>query len=349
MSKKILIVLDAGHGTNVNKGVTPGYYEGNKMYDLTEFQKSALESYGFKVMLTRNRNSYPDLDPRGQMAVKNGKGYDHVVFISNHTNAGNSGVRGTEIFRSLYLPDSNDLAVKLCKAIVDTIDTNNRGVKTRQGNHGDYYGVIRSAVNYAKSVKIAESGVVDFAFLIEYGFHTNAVECAFLNDDTNLKALANVTAKTLADYFGMKKTSTKKETTKTTSSEVYRVRKTWKDSESQIGAYKSLANAKKLADKNPGYSVFNSKGKSVYTPKLAYKGTFPSLTSKGYIGDGDKGTNVKNLQKYLNWYGGYNLTVDGIAGDNTVNAIKKFQKAEGLTVDGKFGVKSLTKAKAVKR
>lgn len=48
--------------------------------------------------------------------------------------------------------------------------------------------------------------------------------------------------------------------------DTYRVRKTWKDTKSQKGAFSSLANAKKCADKN-GYSVFNSKGKAVYRGK----------------------------------------------------------------------------------
>ena len=46
---------------------------------------------------------------------------------------------------------------------------------------------------------------------------------------------------------------------------LYRVRKTWADAKSQKGAYKVLDNAKKCADKNPGYSVFDGNGKSVYT------------------------------------------------------------------------------------
>ncbi len=44
---------------------------------------------------------------------------------------------------------------------------------------------------------------------------------------------------------------------------LYRVRKTWADEKSQIGAYESLDNAKKACPK--GYSVFNEKGKAVYT------------------------------------------------------------------------------------
>lgn len=46
--------------------------------------------------------------------------------------------------------------------------------------------------------------------------------------------------------------------------ELYRVRKTWADTKSQIGAYRNLDSAKDLVDKNPGYSVFNSKGEKVY-------------------------------------------------------------------------------------
>ncbi len=50
----------------------------------------------------------------------------------------------------------------------------------------------------------------------------------------------------------------------TTSTELYRVRKTWGDKKSQKGAFKILANAKACADKNHGYSVFNKDGKAVY-------------------------------------------------------------------------------------
>lgn len=44
----------------------------------------------------------------------------------------------------------------------------------------------------------------------------------------------------------------------------YRVRKTWADSKSQLGAYHSLENAKVCADKNAGYYVFDESGKALY-------------------------------------------------------------------------------------
>ena len=50
----------------------------------------------------------------------------------------------------------------------------------------------------------------------------------------------------------------------TTSTSLYRVRKSWSDAASQKGAFRELSNAKACADKNPGYSVFNESGSVVY-------------------------------------------------------------------------------------
>ena len=51
----------------------------------------------------------------------------------------------------------------------------------------------------------------------------------------------------------------------------YRVRKSWADASSQKGAFKSLENAKKCVDENPGYSVFDESGKAVYTKAAVFK------------------------------------------------------------------------------
>ena len=85
------------------------------------------------------------------------------------------------------------------------------------------------------------------------------------------------------------------------------------------------------------------------TTKSGYTGTFPKIPTRGYFEKGDRGENVRYLQKFLNWYGNYKLTVDNICGAKTIEAVKKFQKAEGLTVDGQFGKNSLAKAKTVKK
>ena len=57
------------------------------------------------------------------------------------------------------------------------------------------------------------------------------------------------------------------------------------------------------------------------------------------IKKGQKGTNVRNLQIFLNWYGN-NLVVDGIFGSKTATALKKFQKSEGPVADSIYGKKT---------
>lgn len=52
-----------------------------------------------------------------------------------------------------------------------------------------------------------------------------------------------------------------------TDTNLYRVRTSWADAKSQKGAYRILENAKKCADENAGYSVYDENGKCVYTGK----------------------------------------------------------------------------------
>ena len=54
------------------------------------------------------------------------------------------------------------------------------------------------------------------------------------------------------------------------------------------------------------------------------------------LSKGSSGSSVRKLQEALNG-AGYNLTVDGVFGDKTYNAVKNYQKANGLSVDGIVG------------
>ena len=59
---------------------------------------------------------------------------------------------------------------------------------------------------------------------------------------------------------------------------MYRVRKTWADAGSQVGAYSVLANAKKECDKHKGYSVFDENGTKVYPEESSSSQTFKPYT-----------------------------------------------------------------------
>ena len=91
------------------------------------------------------------------------------------------------------------------------------------------------------------------------------------------------------------------------------------------------------------------KSKITENEKKGYSGTFPSLGLKGYLKQGDKGTQVKRLQEFLNWCIGAKLVVDGSFGNKTLIAVKNYQFKYGLKVDGYFGKASLTKAKTIKK
>lgn len=66
-------------------------------------------------------------------------------------------------------------------------------------------------------------------------------------------------------------------------------------------------------------------------------GKHDATIKRTYLMKGDTGAEVKELQTNLN-YVGYNCgTPDGVYGSKTESAVKKFQKAHKLNVDGKFG------------
>ena len=80
-----------------------------------------------------------------------------------------------------------------------------------------------------------------------------------------------------------------------------------------------------------------------------YSGVFPTLPDKKYLCKGDTGDQVKWLQLYLQWYGVYSAKVDKDFGAKTDAAVRAFQEAEGLTVDGWFGPTCLKRARKIKK
>lgn len=61
-------------------------------------------------------------------------------------------------------------------------------------------------------------------------------------------------------------TTTTNNSSTTTKKNLYRVRKSWNDAKSQVGAYADLDNAKAAANKaGAGYSVYDASGKKIYT------------------------------------------------------------------------------------
>lgn len=121
--------------------------------------------------------------------------------------------------------------------------------------------------------------------------------------------------------------------------------KTWKPEEKPAAKPEKKEETPKVSDT-----------KEKETVKKKYSGTFPSLPERGYfkLGDGYKTltnntTQIKRVQKLLNWIMGASIKVDGDYGPKTEALCKKFQDKYGLVVDGEFGTKSLAKAKTIKK
>ncbi len=198
---KGLIVLDPGHGKNGNPHTTrEGFYEGTQNFILAGFLRDELLRRGFEVKVTRETvDDNPGLAERGGMAGRLGA----VMFLSLHSNApGTSGtpeqyprVRGAETYYSVSDEEGNaPFARALNDAVVKTMNTTDRGIKTRRypGDESlDYYGVMRSA---------AQSGCRR-AFLIEHGFHTNPEDSAFLQSSECLARLAAAEAEVIDRFL----------------------------------------------------------------------------------------------------------------------------------------------------
>lgn len=89
---------------------------------------------------------------------------------------------------------------------------------------------------------------------------------------------------------------------------------------------------------------------------VPYYGKFPNFPSRGYFKNGDgittlKGyrTDIKRVQRIVNWVMDFNLDPDGKYGDKTTRAVSKMQERFGLPVNGCFGNKCLKVAKEYRK
>ena len=192
---KPIVCLDAGHYGKYNRSpAVPEYYESEMNWKLHNYLATELEGYGIQVKKTRTEQAKDlELYPRGAAS----KGCD--LFLSIHSNAPGSAtspeayhaVRGSEVYYSLAdEPRNAEIARALNAAVVTTMNTTDRGIKTRSYPDQpeiDYYGVLRHSAAYGCPT----------AFIIEHGFHTNPEDAAFLTNDECLQRLAEAEAEVI--------------------------------------------------------------------------------------------------------------------------------------------------------
>ncbi|EYE88251.1 hypothetical protein Q428_08610 [Fervidicella metallireducens AeB] len=98
----------------------------------------------------------------------------------------------------------------------------------------------------------------------------------------------------------------------TSAGNLYRVRLSWSDAGSQKGAFSDLNNAKKCADDNAGYKVFDKNGQQVY----------PEQISNNIIGEGAKvrvvGNKYATGQDVPGWVKNETYTVQQVSGNKAL-------------------------------
>ncbi len=340
--KSPIVCLDPGHFGKYNPGAVPGYYESEMNWKLHLLLKQELEGYGITVTTTR---SDPEKDlslyKRGQAA----KGAD--LFLSVHSNAAST--PGPDYPLAICNVDGGSDAigkalVEAVEALMGTVQKGQVFHKTASSGHGDWYTVLYGS----KSAGVP--GVI-----LEHSFHTNPKACAWLMEEKNLRTTARQEAAVIARYFGMDKQ------TEQAPEGLYRVRKSWADAASQIGAYKVLENAKAAC--KPGYAVFDENGREVYpnqennaerfvrAVQLAIGAAVDGIAGPETIRKTPTVSSAKNnrhgvvrvVQERLYDLGYTQVgTADGIAGPKFTAAVKAYQKDNGCAVDGEITAQNKT-------
>ncbi len=341
-----IVCLDPGHYGKYNHGVVKGYYESEMVWKLHLLLKAELEEYGITVTVTRTD---PDQDlslyKRGQAA----KGAD--LFLSVHSNAAST--QEPDYPLAICNVDGGSDAigkalVEVVEALMGTVQQGQVMHKTASSGRGDWYTVLYAS----KSVGVP--GVI-----LEHSFHTNPRACAWLMVEENLRKTARREAAVIADYFGMDKRE--EQEPEPVQEQIYRVRKSWDDAASQLGAYKVLKNAKAAC--KPGYAVFDAEGQQVFPegddgmerfvravqsaigaavdgiagPETLGKTPTVSATKSNRHGA------VRAVQARL-YELGYTQVgpADGIAGPKFTAAVKAYQKANGCIADGEITARNKT-------
>ena len=137
VSKK-KVFIGVGHGGSDSGAV--GYItEKDVNLQMALACRDFLTAYGVDVQMSRTRD---EEDPVNE-EVRECNAYAPDLAIDVHNNAG--GGDGFEVYHTIYGGTGKTLAQNIEKH-VKAIGQNSRGVKTRQGNNGDYYAFIRDTV-----------------------------------------------------------------------------------------------------------------------------------------------------------------------------------------------------------
>lgn len=169
---KPVIVLDAGHGGDDTGAIAHGITEKNSALTATLLAKKHLNTLGYRVVLTRDRDRHVPLRHRSLIANKHKNG----VFVSIHLNSAPSKeAQGIEVFycdnhHAKRVRHSHSLAGAILDNLIHKTSAKSRGVK-------------KGRFHVIRETKIP-------SVLVEAGFITNSEESTKLKCSNYLDTLA---------------------------------------------------------------------------------------------------------------------------------------------------------------
>lgn len=308
------IFIDPGHGGSDPGAVGNGLKEKDLVLTISRHIRDMLlsEYKGVEVKMSRDSDVYPTFAERANMANNWGADY----FCSVHINA--AGGTGFETFihnsRSTKSVAYQNL---MHTAILAEMDVRDRGKKDAN------FAVLR----LTKMPSI----------LTENLFIDNAHDAKLLKDSAFLEKIARGHVEGFAKAFNLKGGTSKPEPNKPNGGDPV------------IRAIQEFANSygfNIIVDGILGPETLKALIKVLQTELnkqfgagLVVEGIYGPKTEKALVNvrPGSRGNLTKVLQSLL-YINGYDVgAIDGIFGDKTEKAVRAFQKAKGLSVDGIVG------------
>ena len=371
------VAIDAGHGSNTaGKRHPDGYREHYSNVYISYYLDQILRKNNIETLKVSwdDENAHDDTDVALTTRQAQIKAWGAEITISVHANAhgdGKSYTTGQGIETLYHITDSKagdslKLATCIQEQIIKGTVQKNRGVK-------------RMALSMCNCPAMG----VKAAALIEAAFMTNKTESELLKSDAYCRETAKEIAQGVFNYFGMngnvnvpltaidyddEDESTTPVTPAPSSKEIVTGECFKLKNEVFYGSSVAKTGVKKSGTfyvwsnevVNGRVRMTNSKtrvgvkgqitGWVEEKELLDYKidtSTTSSTIAQPTLKKGMKNDQIKVLQQNLNKVINAGLTVDGSFGAKTEDALKKFQKANGLVADGVYGTNSYNKMKAV--
>jgi len=219
MATKI-IALDAGHGLKTAGKRTPdGIHEWELNDKVRDYVVELLKDYDVKFIFPDNNEGNTDESLSSRKSMYVNKKVDAAVSIHHNAHLGKWGsANGVEI----YVDKNNTSAdMKLAEAIYKNLPK--------------YTGLKGRGIKKANWAVINQNSIP--AVLVEGGFMDNKGDHKVITSAAGQKAYAKAIAEGLIEFLNLKKKSTAKKETSTSSEVTYRV---------QVGAFKDKKNAEAL-------------------------------------------------------------------------------------------------------